>query len=115
MDLYAWLVPGVGIGVCSQEGSRVIVFCLPVPSGRPIVAVRGLCGDGGEVKSSRLGPTLRLLENVVLGRGVVRVVDVSEESACEVRGKLEGTVARDRVTIAVDIMGGERWILGGGA
>lgn len=76
MDLRFGLLPGEGRGVCSQEGRRVISFCLPLP-GLPTRAVRG-CWEGegegegsvgGEVKSKREGPALRRSVNVVSRRG----------------------------------------------
>ena len=64
------------MGVCSQEGRRVISFCFP--PGLPTKAVR-ICGsrDGweGVVKSKREGPELRRsVKDVSRRRG--GVVDV---------------------------------------
>ena len=93
--------PGVGRRVCSQGGRRVMVFCLPVPSARPIVAVRR-GGEGMEVKSARLGPALRRSRKVVgLGGdgGVGGVVDGGEggEEIAVANERLEMGVGRRRV------------------
>ena len=113
MDLYCSLF---GMGVWSQEGRRVISFCLPAG---PTKAVRisGTSFSGGEdVKSENEGPALRRSRKVVGGRRVVEVGgaagSVGSETAVangrvdDVAGRIGcvGTACKQRNRVTLEAM-----------